>query len=158
MSTSQRPLDATDLRLLSALRLSPRASHTELARTVGIARGTLYSRLDRLETEGVIVGFGPDVDPVKAGFDVLAFTTLEIQQGSYDETVAALGKVLEILEIHTVTGTGDLLCRIVARSNDHLHVVLQEITAVPSVLRTQSQLALATSVRRSLIEVLNSSS
>ena len=48
-----RPLDPTDVALVAALRRDPRQSMAELARTVDIARGTAYSRLDRLEAEGV---------------------------------------------------------------------------------------------------------
>lgn len=150
----QRPLDSTDLRLLAALRDDPRASHTVLARRVGIARGTVYSRLDRLVDEGVLVGFGPDVDAVRAGLDVLAFTTLEILQGSLDETTAALAPINEITEIQIVTGRGDLLCRIVATSNTHLQDVLRRITSIPTVARSESQLALSTVHRRPIVDVL----
>jgi DNA-binding Lrp family transcriptional regulator len=154
VNTSRRPLDATDLELLRAVRDSPRASHAELARVVDIARGTVYSRLDRLVDEGVITGFGPDVDAVGAGLGVLAFATLEISQGTHAATTKALAEIVEIVEIHTVTGAGDLLCRIVARSNDHLHDVLQRVTALPTVGRCATQLALATSHRRTIVDVL----
>lgn len=149
-----RPLDATDLRLLDAMRRSPRASVTELATTVGIARGTVYSRVDRLEREGVITGYGPDLDPVRAGLSVLAFTVLEIAQGSHAETTAALERIVDIVEIHTITGQGDLLCRIVARSNDHLHEVLQRIARIDTVTRSQTQLALSTPHRRHVLDTL----
>ena len=149
-----RPLDATDLRLLDAMQRSPRASVTELAADVGIARGTVYSRVDRLEREGVITGYGPDVDAVRAGLSVLAFTVLEIAQGTHAETTAALEQILEIIEIHTITGQGDLLCRIVARSNDHLHEVLQRIAGIDSVTRSQTQLALSTPHQRGVLDAL----
>lgn len=146
-------LDETDRSILAALRMRPRGSLTELASAVGIARGTLYSRLDRLTRTGVVIGYGPDVDPRAAGFGVLAFCTLEIQQGTHDDTVRALADIPELLEIHTVTGAGDLLCRIIARSNDDLHEVLQRVTSVPSVRRSQTQLALATSHRRHVADL-----
>lgn len=149
-----RALDELDLRLIAQLRREPRASIVQLAASVGIARGTAYARLERLERDGVIAGYGPDVDPVRAGLGVLAFCTLEIAQGSHDETVAALAAIPQILEIHTVTGSGDLLCRIVARSNDHLHDVLQQAAAVSTVRRSQTQLALSTSLHRTIADVL----
>src|SRR5829696_3988088 len=83
LNTVSRPLDATDLRLLESLRRNPHASVSDAATTVGIARGTVYSRIERLERERVITGYGPDVDAVRAGLTVLAFTTLEIAQGSH---------------------------------------------------------------------------
>ena len=154
LNTVNRTLDAIDLRLLDALRRSPHAAVTELAGTVGIARGTVYSRIDRLEREGVVTGYGPDVDSVRAGLSVLAFTMLEIAQGSHDTTVAALTDIHQIVEIHTITGQGDLLCRIVATSNDHLHEVLQRIAKIDTVTRSQTQLALSTPHQRGVLDAL----
>src|SRR6478752_4761496 len=149
-----RPLDAVDLRLLDALRRTPHAAVSELAGTVGIARGTVYSRIDRLEREGVVTGYGPDIDTVKAGLTVLAFTMLEIAQGTHDSTVRSLVDIHEIVEIHTITGQGDLLCRIVAKSNDHLHEVLQRIAGIDTVTRSQTQLALSTPHQRGVLDAL----
>lgn len=149
-----RPLDATDLALLAALRTSPQASVTDVAATVGIARGTVYSRIDRLEREGVVSGYGPDVDASLAGLGVLAFTTLEIAQGSLDETLAGLSGIPELVEVHTVTGQGDLLCRVLARSNDHLHEVLQRIAAIDTVGRSETQLALSTPHRKADVDAI----
>ncbi len=126
----------------------------DLARTLGVARGTAYARLERLESTGVITGFGPDVDPTRVGLDVLAFCTLEIAQGSHAGTVEALANIAQILAIHTVTGDGDLHCRVIARSNDHLHEVLQQIAAIPTVLRSHTQLALSTPFDRTVADVL----
>lgn len=149
-----RSLDGTDHRLLAALRSNPHASHTDLARDVGIARGTVYSRLDRLEAEGVIHSYTPEIDARSAGLGVLAFTTLEISQGSHDSTLGALAAIVEVVEVATVTGSGDLLCRIIARTNDHLHEVLQAISGVPTVQRSETQLALTLAHRRPVIDVV----
>ena len=154
MARDEQPLDQLDLGIIAALRRHPRISMVDLARELGIARGTAYSRLDRLEGAGVITGHGPDVDPTCVGLDVLAFCTLEISQGSHDVTVAALASIAQILEVHTVTGSGDLHCRVIARSNDHLHTVLQQIAAIPTVLRSQTQLALSTVYERTIADVL----
>jgi DNA-binding Lrp family transcriptional regulator len=102
----------------------------------------------------VITGHGPDVDPRAAGFSVVGFVTLEIEQGSHTATVDHLRAVPEILQIHTVTGDGDLLCWIIATSNDHMHLVLQRITAHPAIRRTRTQLALHTEVVRSAADVV----
>ena len=154
LNTLPRALDQTDLLLIAALRREPRASHAQLARTVDIARGTVYSRLDRLERDGVITGYGPDIDPAKAGLGVLAFCTLEIAQGSLEETAAALADIHQVLEVHTVTGPGDVLVRIAARSNDHLHDILQRIAAIAGVKTSETHLALSTNLQRTVADVL----
>jgi DNA-binding Lrp family transcriptional regulator len=68
--------------------------------------------------------------------------------------VAHLRTISEILEIHTVTGSGDLLIRVVARSNDHLHSVLQRIVSSPDVNRTETQLALSSTVLRTVADLV----
>lgn len=146
-------LDDLDRALIGALRAG-RTSLTDVAKAAGVARGTAYSRIDRMERQGTIQGYGPEIDPARAGYDVTAFCTLEIAQGEHEAIIDALAAIDEVLEIHTVTGIGDLLCRIVARSNDHLHEVLQAVTGTPGVARSQTQLALHTSHRRTVADLV----
>lgn len=124
-------LDPTDRRLIAALRRAPRAPVAELARRLSVTRGTVQTRLRRLEESGVVGGYGPDVDPVAAGFDVRAFTTLIISQGAHGRVVASLSAISEVMGVHTVTGRGDMLLELMATSNDHLHDVLQRVAATP---------------------------
>jgi DNA-binding Lrp family transcriptional regulator len=147
-------LDDLDRRLIGRLRAAPHATVTDLARMLDCARGTVLTRLRRLEERKVIVGYGPDIDPHAAGFGVLAFTTLAISQGSHMRVVAHLQSIPEVMEIHTVTGSGDLLIRIVARSNDHLHQILQHVVASPDVNRTETQLALSSTVLRTTADLV----
>ena len=147
-------LDSLDRRLIGRLRAEPHSTVSDLARVLDCARGTVLTRLRRLEERNVIVGYGPDIDPAAAGLGVLAFTTIAISQGSHNRIVAHLRTIPEILEVHTVTGSGDLLVRIVARSNDHLHLILQRVVASPDVNRTETQLALSTTVLRTTADLV----
>lgn len=147
-------LDALDARLIGLLRSAPNLPVVEMARRLDVARGTVQARLDRLVRRGVIVGFGPDLDAAAAGFGVLAFTTLEIAQGSDEQIMAGLDPIAEVLEVHAVTGPGDLHLRLVATSNDHLHGVLQRILALPGITRTETQLALHTPIDRSVADLV----
>jgi DNA-binding Lrp family transcriptional regulator len=147
-------LDSLDRRLIGQLRAAPHSTVSELARVLECARGTVLTRLRRLEERRVIVGYGPDIDAAAAGLGVLAFTTLAISQGSHNRVVAHLRSIPEILEIHTVTGSGDLLVRIVARSNDHLHSILQRVVSSPDVSRTETQLALSSTVLRTTADLV----
>ncbi|HEV7657334.1 MAG TPA: Lrp/AsnC family transcriptional regulator [Mycobacteriales bacterium] len=136
--------DGLDARLVTLLAEQPRIGVLECARRLGVARGTAQARLDRLQARGVITGFGPDVDPGALGFGVSAFVTLEIAQGrGRDGVVAHLGGIPEVLQVHTVTGQGDLLCRIVARSNADLQRVIDAAVAHPDIRRTATLIALA---------------
>lgn len=139
-------IDEVDGRLLALLDAEPRLSIMELARRAGVARGTAQARLDRLLARGVVRGFGPEVDPPSLGYPVLAFTTLDIVQAGVDELVAHLASIPEVLEVHTITGPGDLLCRIVARSNDHLQDVIGAVLSGPSITRASTHIAMRTPV------------
>src|SRR5258707_8723499 len=114
-------IDALDSDLIALLTDEPRIGVLELSRRLRVARGTVQSRLDKLTERGVIQGFGPEISPRELGFGVTAFVTLEIRQRTGHDPVAThLTAVPEVLEAHTITGTSDLLCRIVARSNADL--------------------------------------
>lgn len=146
-------LDDVDRRLLAILRDRPRVPVAELARLAAVARGTAQARLDRMEAAGVIAGYGPDVDAEAIGFGVLAFVTIEIAQGHGESIVEHLARIPEVLEVHAVTGRGDLLCRVVARSNHHLDDVLGRVLSASGARRTETHLALGTRLRRSVVDL-----
>lgn len=119
-----------------------------------MARGTVQSRLARLIDSATITGWGPELDAGAVGHPVTSFTALSIAQGALDVVVAGLRTFPQVLEVHVTTGRGDLLCKIVARSNDHLHELIQEIVALDGVVRTDSQLALAEPIHRTLADLV----
>jgi DNA-binding Lrp family transcriptional regulator len=135
-------LDQLDLDLLNLLLEEPQAGMREYARVLGIARGTVQARLARLEREGVITGHAPAISPAGLGFTVLAFIHLFLAQGQLDNVAATLSRLPEVLEAHTTTGEGDLLCRVAARSNLHLEEVVQTLLALPGVTRTRTEISL----------------
>lgn len=137
-------LDSLDARLLALLDAEPRIGVLELSRRLAVARGTVQARLDKLIARGAIRGFGPDVDPAAIGFGVTSFVTLEISQRYGHAAVAAhLADIPEVLQAHTITGSGDVLCRIVARSNADLQRVIDSIVGYEGILRASTIIALA---------------
>jgi DNA-binding Lrp family transcriptional regulator len=138
-------VDPLDARLLDLFAAEPRVGVLEASRRLGVARGTVQARLDRLQSTGVVRGWGPEVDPAALGFGVTGFVTLEIRQvQGHDPLAQRLAAIPEVLEIHTITGTGDLLCRVVARSNADLQRVIDTIVSEEGVERTSNTIALAT--------------
>jgi DNA-binding Lrp family transcriptional regulator len=135
-------IDELDARLITALAETPRAGVMELARQLGVARGTIQARLDKLQARGVITGFDPDLHLETLGYEVLAFVTLEIAQGRLADVIDHLGDIPEVIEAHSTTGPGDLHCRVVARTNEHLQNVINRILEVNGIVRTSTQIAL----------------
>jgi DNA-binding Lrp family transcriptional regulator len=138
-------IDRLDAELIELLAAEPRVGVLEASRRLGVARGTVQARVDRLQDRGVITGYGPDVDPAALGYEVTAFITLEIRQvGGHDPVAERLAAIPEVLEVHTITGPGDMLCRVVARTNADLQRVIDAILDVAGVVRASTVIALAT--------------
>lgn len=143
MESAVDPLDA---RILALFRDEPRVGVLEASRRLGVARGTVQARLDRLTTRGVVTGWGPDIDPAALGYEVMAFVTLEISQRGHRQIEAALGALPEVLEAHTITGAGDMWARIVARTNTDLQRVVDAVLAIEGVERSNMVVVLADGV------------
>jgi DNA-binding Lrp family transcriptional regulator len=135
-------LDELDRSLLVLLLERPRAGLREHARTLGVARGTVAARFLRLQEAGVISGLGPHVAPRAFGYSMLAFVHLDLTQGYLDSVIAELTAIPEVVEAYTVTGDGDVVCHVVAHDTAELERVIQQLIAVPGVVRTRSQIAL----------------
>ena len=143
-------MDGIDSKLIEIFASEPRLGVLEASRRLGIARGTVQARLDKLTATGVITGWGPDLAPEALGFPVTAFLTLEIRQepsqGGHDTVGAHLATIPEVLEAHTITGAGDMWVRVVARSNTDLQRVIDRVLQTPAIVRSSTVIALATQV------------
>ncbi|MGW9439126.1 Lrp/AsnC family transcriptional regulator [Streptomyces sp. NPDC055607] len=147
-------VDELDTRILRLLIERPRTSVREYARILGVARGTVQARIDRLERDGVITATGPVLSPAALGHPVLAFVHVEVTQGHLDEVGDALASVPEIVEAFSITGGGDLLTRVVARDAGHLEDVIQRLIRLPGVVRTRTEIALRERVPHRLLPLV----
>jgi DNA-binding Lrp family transcriptional regulator len=149
-------IDQLDSAILHLFAAEPRIGVLEASRRLQVARGTVQARLDRMERAGVVRGWGPDVDPDAMGYPVTAFVTLEISQGGGHDPVAEhLATVPEVLEAHTVTGPGDVWCRVVARSNADLQRVLDAMASFPGIERSATMITLATQIEYRVLPLVS---
>ncbi len=153
-------MDELDAMLLHLFADEPRVGVLEASRRLGVARGTVQARLDKLTSNGVIYGWGPLVDPEAIGHPVTAFLTLEIRQGPVDrgghESVAEhLAGIPEVLEAFTITGAGDMWARVVARSNADLQRVIDAVLADPGIVRSSTVIALATQIPHRVLPLVD---
>jgi DNA-binding Lrp family transcriptional regulator len=139
-------IDQLDAKLLLLLTDEPRLGVLECSRRLGVARGTVQARMDRLEQRGMLKGFPPDLDLAAMGYVLTAFAVLEIAQGKRREVAARLAAIDEVCEVHATTGEGDLLVRMVAKSNADLQRVIDEVVDVRWVGRTSTSIALTTPI------------
>lgn len=147
MTAGAPTLDAFDAELIALFAEEPRIGVLEASRRLGVARGTVQARLDKLAQRQVITGWGPALAPGAIGYPVTAFLTLEIRQGAGHEAVAAhLAKIPEVLEAHTIIGAGDMWARVVARSNADLQRVIDNVLDMSGIVRSSTVITLAEQV------------
>jgi DNA-binding Lrp family transcriptional regulator len=147
-------IDQIDCAILIELLERPKAGVREFARTLGLARGTVQARLDRLTEQGVVGDFAPQLNHVAMGFPILAFIHIQLQQGRLEIFTRDLAKLAQVVESHSVTGDSDVLCRVIARDNNDLEAVIQAILDLGGVVRTRTEIALTERVPRRDIALL----
>ena len=144
MTSAMSSIDELDGRILGLFSTEPRVGVLEASRRLQVARGTVQARLDRLERNGVVTSWAPRISPAALGYGVTAFITLEIvQHQGRDRVSARLAEIPEVLECWTVTGSGDLWCRIVAHSNADLQRVIDLMVTDAGVVRSVTLIGLA---------------
>ena len=149
-------VDTLDARLVRLFTDDPRMSVLEASRVLGVARATVQARLDRMQRDGVIAGWGPRIDPAALGYDVVAYCSLTIAQNrGHSAVVQALEQIPEIQEVHTVSGESDLLARVAARSNSDLQRVLDSIVATGTIMRSSSVIVLNTHFEHRTLPLLD---
>jgi DNA-binding Lrp family transcriptional regulator len=136
-------IDDLDARLIAELRAHPRLGLLEISRRLGVARGTIQARLAKLEERGVVLGYGPEIDPARIGHPIQAFVMLELTQGRLAEAAAALEATPEVLEVDAVSGPQDLICRVAVRDTEHLQEIVNRLLAANAIRRSTSYVVLS---------------
>ena len=139
-------LDSTDLKILLELIRDPRIQIGDLSDKLGIARNTAQSRLRRMLRSGVLRDGGREIDLESVGYDVVAFVTIEVTHRELDGVVGALRLLPQVLEVHEISGRGDVWCRVVATDTHNLQAALRSILRIRGVIRTETVLALHTHI------------
>lgn len=142
MTSASHQLDSTDKRILTALDDDPRVPIMMLAQQLGLARGTVQSRLEKLTAAGVLQANSIRVTPSALGYNVSASVDAQVEQSRLLDAVAALQDIPEVLECLAPAGDTDLRVRVAAKDTDHLYRVSEKIRLCPGITRTSTTLFL----------------
>ncbi|OUM39926.1 transcriptional regulator [Arthrobacter agilis] len=135
-------LDNLDLRLLLELVRDPRAQVSDLSEILGVARNTAQSRIRRLLRTGALRRSGRELDLEALGYDVVAFVTIEVSHRELDGVITGLRTLNQVLEVHEISGRGDVWCRVAATDTHNLQAALRSVLKIKGVIRTETVLAL----------------
>lgn len=138
-TSPQAVLDLLDLSILRMSLERPRAGVREYARVIGVARGTVQSRLDRMARLGVITSEALTLSPARLGFPALSYVRLNLAQGVLDAVTDHLAAIPEVIQVDSIAGDADLMCQVVSTGPENTEEVIQQILAVPGVLRSRTE-------------------
>ena len=138
-------MDDTDRNLLSLLRQDARSSVSALAHALGVSRGTVQNRIERLQRTGIIQGFTIRLQPDAAGQGVRAIMMIEVRGDRSTAVLRALRALPEVVEVHTTNGRWDLVADLVAANLESFDAVLRRIRQVDGVANSETSILLSSS-------------
>lgn len=141
-------MDAIDEKLILALTENARASTAQLARLVGRSRTSVQSRIERLERQGIITGYGVRLAPELGIGAVRAHVMIKVGPKEARAVTAALREISQVRLLHSVSGEADLIAVAAAASVAEMDQVIDRIGALDGVERTTSSIILSTKFER----------
>lgn len=142
-------MDETDFRILGLLQENARATLAHISGKIGLSSPSIKDRIEKMEREGVILGYKPVVDYRKLGKGLTAFVyvILAYAQSCDDDFALKLGALPGVVEGHFTDGDYDVLLKVVTESPESLRDVLNMINAIEGVANTKTIISLANPIR-----------
>ncbi len=135
-------LDALDYKILALITDNARISFLEVARVCNVSGAAVHQRVQRLINNDVITGSVFKINTNKIGFETCAFVSLYFDQGAdLDEVTKKIAEIPEVTECHHTTGSYDLLIKVYAHNNNHLHEIITERIKPLGLTRSESTIS-----------------
>jgi DNA-binding Lrp family transcriptional regulator len=137
-------MDDKDRQLVTLLRKNARLPVAALAQALGVSRGTVQNRINRLIERGTIQGFTirlrPDAEPAR----VRAVTMVAVDGERTERIIKLLRGYPEIAEIHTTNGRWDLVLELSTESLEAFDQALRSIRQIKGIAGSETSLLLST--------------
>lgn len=138
-------MDDTDRQIVALLREDARRSYLDVGRHVHLSAPAVKRRVDRLERDGVILGYTTIVDPQAFGWNAEAFVDLYCEGNMPGSAIKrAVEKEAGVVSAHTVAGEASALLHVMSEDTKGLELALERIRATQGVMRTVTEVVLST--------------
>jgi DNA-binding Lrp family transcriptional regulator len=141
-------MDDTDIQLIERLRSDARAPTAALARMLGLSRTTVQSRLERLERQGVIVGYTVRLSDAHERGQIHAYVMMTVSHKQAGAVTTAIRRLPGVRSLQSVSGPFDLIARVVAPTVADMDALIDALGALEGVERTTSSIVLSTKIDR----------
>ena len=135
--------DAIDKELVAILKSDARAPVAKLAKILGVSRGTVQNRLDRLVSSGAILGFTIRAHEQIETDAIKAVMMIEVVGKSTTQVIQKLRGIPQLLKMHTTNGAWDLIAEIQTSNLQEFDTVLREVRAIDGVLNSETSILLS---------------
>ena len=142
-------MDAVDQRIVALLRENARRSFKDIGDAVHLTAPAVKRRVDRLERDGVILGYTAVVDPRAHGWHAEAFVDLFCEGHMPGQAIKrAVQGEAGVVSAHTVAGEASALLHVMAEDTQDLELCLERIRATDGISRTVTEVVLSTLFER----------
>src|SRR5438270_13431052 len=142
-------MDGTDREIVALLRGNARRSYQDIGRRVHLSAPAVKRRVDRLEQDGVILGYTAVINPPVFGWHAEAFVDLYCEGRMPGEAIRrAVIDEPRVVAAHTVAGEASALLHVMAQDTKDLEQVLERIRSTDGVTRTVTEVVLSTLFQR----------
>ncbi|MCI9594076.1 MAG: Lrp/AsnC family transcriptional regulator [Lachnospiraceae bacterium] len=136
-------MDEIDRRIVQLLQENGRVSLKTIAEKTYLSSPAVSARIEKLEKDGIILGYHAQIDLAKLGYPILAFVNLEVDPKDKERFYAYAQAVPNILECSCVTGEFSMLLKVAFASTEKLDVFIGQLQTFG---RTRTQIVFSTHV------------
>lgn len=136
-------MDRIDEHLIYLLQKNARMSLKDLAKEVYLSTPAVSARIEKMEKEGVIKGYGVRIDPLKLGFHITAFINMELEPVQKPEFYPFIESIPNVIECNCVTGNYSMLMKVAFPSTIELDGFIGQLQHFG---KTQTQIVFSTPV------------
>jgi DNA-binding Lrp family transcriptional regulator len=134
--------DKLDRELIGLLRANARAPISELARTLGLSRTTVQSRLERLERSKRITGYTVRLSEAHERGQIQAYVMITVHPKQAGVVAEQMKGMAAIRRLQSVSGPADMIALVDAPSAAEMDALIDAIGALEGVERTTSSIVL----------------
>lgn len=135
--------DDHDRLLISLLRKDGRAPVSKLAQIMGVSRGTVQTRLDRLLESGALLGFTARVREDYETAQIRAIMMIEVMGKNTSQVIRKMRGLPELTLMHTTSGKWDLIAEITVNNLQEFDRVLREVRLIDGVMNSETSILLS---------------
>jgi Lrp/AsnC family leucine-responsive transcriptional regulator len=130
---AKRTLDKLDCRILELLQQNARTSNTEIGKRVGLSQPAVTARIQKLEEDGVIEGYGARINPRRVGMEISALIRLKTTHDNIESCLRLFAATPAITEADRITGEDCFIVRATVAAMHQLEAVIDSLAAYGAV-------------------------